>query len=439
MSLKKNAIWNLAGAGLPLLGAAAFIPYCLYALGKEAFGVLTLIWALIGYFSLFDFGTGRALTYELSKLREGQQKEKIQITLKAGLILTFFSGALGTVIILSLAFQLSHNWLNISLQWQTDTFHAFLIAAAGIIPTTLASGQRGALEGLDQFGASNINKIFLGFCMFILPALSIWLHGASLSHIAFYLVISRFLVVVIGVIQLKEYLLTPIKSTLSADSLLKHMRGLISYGLWLTVTGIISPMMVYGDRFFVSAAVGADQLSLYSIPQEGLIRLLIIPIAICGALLPTFTLLTDQEQLNASYKRNHKRLAMIMLAISIASATFAYPVLSLWLSEDFAKQALPIVLIFSLGIWINSIAVMPYILLLSKGKTALTAQFHLFELFVYILTLYFLANKFGLIGAAWAWIIRVTLDLVLLHFAAGRLLKSNPVQSPETDQIQVKI
>jgi O-antigen/teichoic acid export membrane protein len=35
----------------------------------EAFGVLTLIWALIGYFSLFDMGVGRALTYELSKLR----------------------------------------------------------------------------------------------------------------------------------------------------------------------------------------------------------------------------------------------------------------------------------------------------------------------------------------------------------------------------------
>ena len=432
MSLKKNAVWNLAGAGLPLLGAAAFIPYCLYALGKEAFGVLTLIWALIGYFSLFDFGTGRALTYELSKLREGNQKEKIQTTLKAGLILTFFSGALGTLIILGLAFQLSHHWLNISPQWQADTYLAFLIAAAGIIPTTLASGQRGALEGLDQFGASNINKIFLGFCMFILPALSIWLHGASLSHIAFYLVISRFLVVVIGVIQLKEYLLSPLKSALSTDSLLKHMRGLISYGLWLTVTGIISPMMVYGDRFFVSAAVGADQLSLYSIPQEGLIRLLIIPIAICGALLPTFTLLTDQEQLNAAYKRNHRRLALIMLAISIFCAVLAYPVLSLWLSEDFAKQALPIVLIFSLGIWINSIAVMPYILLLSKGKTALTAQFHLFELFVYILTLYFLSNKYGLIGAAWAWVIRVTLDLILLHFAAERVLKPDGAQLVST-------
>lgn len=429
MSLKRNTIWNLVGAGLPLLAAAACIPYCLNQLGKEPFGVLTLIWALIGYFSLFDFGTGRALTYELSKLRHGEQRQKIQITLKAGLILTIFSGALGTLIILSLAFQLSHNWLNISLQWQSDTYLAFLIAAAGIIPTTLASGQRGAMEGLDRFDASNINKIFLGFCMFLLPALSIWLHGPRLSTIALYLVASRFLVVLIGVWQLRDFMLTPLKSPAPTGSILTQMRSLISYGLWLTLTGIISPMMVYGDRFFVSAAVGADQLSLYSIPQEGLIRLLIIPVAICGALLPTFTLITDQKLLGATYQKHRRRLAILMLAICIFSAIIAYPALSLWLSEDFAQQSLPIVLIFALGIWINSLAVMPYILLQSKGKTALTAQFHVIELFFYIFSLYILSNKYGLIGAAWAWVLRVSLDLFLLHFAAARMLKSKDFES----------
>jgi O-antigen/teichoic acid export membrane protein len=423
MSLKRNTIWNLVGAGLPLIAAAASIPYCLNQLGKEAFGVLTLIWALIGYFSLFDFGTGRALTYELSKLRNESSRERMQTTLKAGLLLTLFTGCLGTLIVLGLAFPLSHSWLNISLQFQQDTYIAFLIAATGIIPTTLASGQRGAMEGLDRFDASNLNKVFLGFCMFLLPAISIWLHGTSLSYISLYLIASRFLVVIIGTYQLKDYLFKTDTSSTEKTSLLGHMRSLISYGLWLTLSGIIGPMMVYGDRFFVSAAVGADQLSLYSIPQEGLIRLLIIPVAICGALLPTFTLTTDQGQLSTLYVKNRRKLTLLMLAICIFSALIAYPALSLWLSADFARQALPIVLVFSLGIWINSIAVMPYILLQSKGKTAVTAQFHLIELFVYIFALYFLAGEFGLLGAAWAWVLRVSLDLTLLHFAAARILK----------------
>jgi O-antigen/teichoic acid export membrane protein len=75
---------------------------------------------------------------------------------------------------------------------------------------------------------------------------------------------------------------------------------------------------------------------------------------------------------------------------------------------------------------------MPFILLQSKGKTAITAQFHLVELFVYIFLLYILANKYGLMGAAWAWVIRVSLDLLLLHFAAARILKLTETGPPST-------
>jgi O-antigen/teichoic acid export membrane protein len=98
MSLRNNTLWNLAGSGLPLIAAAALIPFMLQRLGNEAFGVLTLIWALIGYFSLFDMGVGRALTYELSKLRgaaytdSAQQHSEISLTLKAGVQLTLCAG-----------------------------------------------------------------------------------------------------------------------------------------------------------------------------------------------------------------------------------------------------------------------------------------------------------------------------------------------------------
>jgi O-antigen/teichoic acid export membrane protein len=90
MSLRNNTLWNLAGSGLPLI-AAALIPFMLHRLAiitqTEAFGVLTLIWALIGYFSLFDMGVGRALACELSKLRakpaDNDRHNETSFTLKA--------------------------------------------------------------------------------------------------------------------------------------------------------------------------------------------------------------------------------------------------------------------------------------------------------------------------------------------------------------------
>ena len=77
MSLKRNTFWNLAGNGLPFLLGAVTIPYLIRHLGVEAFGILTLIWGLIGYFSLFDFGLGRALTQQVAARLATGMLEKI--------------------------------------------------------------------------------------------------------------------------------------------------------------------------------------------------------------------------------------------------------------------------------------------------------------------------------------------------------------------------
>ena len=419
MNLRRNTLWNLAGSGLPLIAAVLLIPSTLSRLGNEAFGVVTLIWALIGYFSLFDIGVGRALTYELSKLRAANNISEISLTLKAGLILTLVAGLLGAIIMLILAPYLATKWLKISPELQQDAMLSFKIAALGVIPTTITSGFRGALEGLGRFAESNLNKIFLGFCMFVLPALSIYFNGSQLWLITLYLVIARTMILIAATLQLRKYIF------FSTYGVVKdHIKPLINFGVWVTVTGIIGPLMIYGDRFFVSAAIGAALLPLYAIPQEGLQRLLMIPSALCGALLPQLSALNPHDA-KALYIKSYKRVAYSMLGICATAALLAHPILSLWLSVKFADQALPIVLILSAGIWLNSIALVPYTLMHANGNPKITALFHLFELLLYALALWWLANKLGLIGAALAWVGRVLLDLVLLHISANKLLHQN--------------
>lgn len=424
MSLTRNTAWNLAGGFLPLVAAAACIPYVLKQLGNEAFGVLTLIWALIGYFSLFDFGVGRALTYELSKLREANFGNEISATLKTGLLLTAATGLFGGLILVTLAPWLAVEWLRIDIGWQHDAKIAFQIAALGVMFTTITSGLRGAMEGLERFMASNLNKIFLGFCTFALPAFSVYLHGASLTMIAVYLVFARLLSVVWGIFQLRHYFWRG-----KAQAAFPYIKSLLSFGGWITVTSIVGPLMVYGDRFFVSAAVGAGLLPLYAIPQEGLQRLLIIPTALCGALLPHLTALRSTE-LEKAYRKNYRRVAIAMAVVCFLSALIAYPALELWLSREFAQKALPIVLILTIGIWLNSVALVPYTLLHAGGNPRATALFHLVELVVYVFALYWFTRHWGLIGAAVAWVVRVLLDLVLLHGAAEKQLR-NEMPAPE--------
>jgi O-antigen/teichoic acid export membrane protein len=84
MSVKKNTITNLIGIIAPLIAALYSIPQLISSLGDDGFSIILMIWALIGYFSLFDFGVGRSLTYEISS-RMNEPIEVIGSFIKAGL------------------------------------------------------------------------------------------------------------------------------------------------------------------------------------------------------------------------------------------------------------------------------------------------------------------------------------------------------------------
>lgn len=418
MSIKRNTLWNIAGMGLPLLGAALFIPMLLASLGNAAFGVVALIWTLIGYFGLFDMGVGRALTVVVGRQAADPQTGNLSPALWAGLLITTLTGLLGGALVWALAAPLAGDWLEIGPAWRDDAEAAFKIAALGVLPTVVASALRGALEGQGRFAVSNLIRMAFGFLMFGLPALAVVLHGASLTWIALYLVAARLFFCLASFVPLRA----SFSRAISWGQVKQQSRSLLSFGVWLTVTGIVGPLMVYGDRFFVGIATSAEQLPYYAIPQEGLLRLLILPAALSGALLPVYAALAGAA-LQENYRQNRRRIAAVMLAVCAAAVVLATPVLSWWLTPEFAEKAFPIVVLMAAGVWTNSLALLPYTVLHARGQSRITALFHLGELPVYLALLYWLAGAYGLPGAAAAWFLRALLDLALLQLAVHRLFQ----------------
>ena len=77
MKVLRHTIFNLIGLGAPLLVAVGTIPVMIQHLGPARFGLLTLIWAVVTYFGLFDFGLGRALTIELAGVFAKKEHHKV--------------------------------------------------------------------------------------------------------------------------------------------------------------------------------------------------------------------------------------------------------------------------------------------------------------------------------------------------------------------------
>ena len=413
MSLKRNTVWNLAGTGLPLLLGAVTIPYLIRTTGVEAFGVLTLVWALIGYFSLFDFGLGRALTQQVAAARSADLVAELPGLVKTGLWFTAATGVAGGIILAVLANQLALHWLNVSVPLQPSTSQALLIAAIGIPLTTVTTGLRGILEAYEDFKPVNLMRIGLGAANFGLPALSVMLIGTSLAWMVASLVAAR-AVVLLGHMWLVHQRL-PV-GWVSAHFNKANMRGLLSFGVWMTVTNVVGPLMVTADRFIISAVLGASVVAYYTVPFEMLIRVLVLPGALTSALFPrlAFVMTTDAVEARRLYKKCLALTTAALLPICLFIAVGSKWGLTLWLGNDFAEQSWLIVCILAVGVLLNGVAYIPFATIQAAGDARSTALLHVVELIIYLPVLFFGLKMYGLLGAAVAWTTRAGIDLVAL-------------------------
>jgi len=425
MSLKRNTLWNLAGTGLPLLLGAVAIPYLIEQAGVEAFGILTLIWALIGYFSLFDFGLGRALTQQVASSLAANRRRKVPQLVKSGLLFTAATGVLGGLVLAAVSYPLGHSWLKVSLPLQAQTTYSLFIAALGIPLTTVTTGLRGVLEAYEEFKTVNLLRIVLGAANFGLPALSVMFLGPSLVYMVGSLVFARLLIFVAYAIHVRAKLPDGWSRTKAQA---RDIKRLLSFGVWMTVSNIISPLMVTADRFLIAAVLGASAVAYYTVPFEIMVRVLVIPGALTAALFPRLASTLKKEPAIARmlYHRSVRAVAITLAIVCAIIALGSYEGLALWLDEDFASRSWLIVSVLSLGIFLNGIAFVPFAMIQAAGDARTTAMLHICELAVYVPLLIASLHFFGLLGAAVAWVCRVALDLLLLTARVRRSFAMAP-------------
>lgn len=204
---------------------------------------------------------------------------------------------------------------------------------------------------------------------------------------------------------------------------------LFAFGGWVTVSSIVSPILVYLDRFLIGSLLSIAAVAYYSAPYEAVTRLLIIPASLVMTLFPAFSALEgvkDGHRLGTLFARSTKYILLILGPPVLVVALFAREILQLWLGAEFAIRSTLALQILALGVLINSLARTPFALLQGIGRPDLPAKFHLLELPIYVGTAWLLVSNWGIAGAAAAWTLRVTLDALLLFGATLKVYRFSP-------------
>jgi len=418
--LARNVVWNLLGVGAPLLVAIVAIPMLIEGLGIARFGVLTLAWMVVGYFSLFDLGLGRALTKLVAEKLGSGQDDEIPLLIWTAMLLMAVLGVLGAIVVAVLSPWLVSSVLNIPVELQPETLTAFYLLAISIPIVISTTGLRGILEAHQRFGLVNVVRIPLGIFTFLGPV-AVLLFSDSLVPVVAALVVVR-LISWCAYVALCLHVEPSLRR--SARIHRTMIRPLVSFGGWMTVSNIIGPFMVYMDRFFIGAVVSMAAVAYYATPYEVVTKLWIIPGAIMGVLFPAFStaFACDKPRAALLFERAIHYIFTLLFPLIFIIVVLAYEGLDLWLGGEFANNSALVLQLLAVGVFINCLARIPHGLVQSAGRPDLIAKTHFFELPFYLLALWFVLPIYGIEGAAVVWVLRITVDTVVFFLVARSLL-----------------
>jgi O-antigen/teichoic acid export membrane protein len=399
------------------------LPFLLERVGVDKLGVLTLVWTLIGYFSIFDLGLGRALTHRISALRIHADEGLIDGAISFGIGLMLVVGFAGMLLVCGTIYFIGIGWLNVGQDVYEQAYWAIFAASFGIPFATLTSGLKGILEGYESFRNINLLRTILGISNFLFPVISVELFGPNLILIVISLLIARLMVLVAHWKLVTRLLCRPLKFKITKPD--SNSKKLIHFGIWMTLSNIVSPLMAVADRFFISHFNGSASVAYYSVPFDFIFRLLVLPAAITTTLFPVFSKgLNDKtNQVKSTYIKCQLFILCIMFPICLTMALFSHFGLSLWMGVDFADHSYRIASLIAIGVLFNSLGQAPLTLLQADGRVKLTSILHFIEFLVYVPLLIWAITNFGVIGAAFAWLGRVLVDSLFLNIAALRFVR----------------
>ncbi|MDR7420161.1 MAG: oligosaccharide flippase family protein [Armatimonadota bacterium] len=413
-------VFSLAGQVAPGATAVVVLPLLARGFGDERLGVLAIIWAAVGYFSLLDAGLGRALTHVVASRGHGGGEDGLPAIVRAAWVGLGGLGLLAGAAIAWAAPWLATVLLNLPEGLIGEVERTLCLVGAIVPLLTLAVGARAVLEARHRFDLVNAVRVPLGVATYAGPALVLPFTTSLVAAVA--VLVAARLAALLAFLWLA---VREIPQVLAPGGRSGAVLGeFVRASAWMTLANVAGSVLVYVDRVVVGALVPVAALAHYAAPVELLTRFAVVPAALGAVIFPSFSVAHRGHPtlLAGLFARGVGYVFLGLFPPALLAATFAPELLATWFGPRYVEPGTPVVRWCAAGLLINGLALVPFALLQAGGRARLTAIVQAVEVPLYVVTLVWLTRRDGIVGAAVAGTLRIGVDALLLFGASSRLL-----------------
>ena len=415
----KNVVYSISGNIWPIISALLITPIIVSSLGIKEYGIYTFFNTTISFMGLLDLGVATAVGKYLAEYHGRGDIVRIRALLATANSIFLGVGLVGLTIFVIGAFLPS-----IFTIFSGYSSYKIGLIAAGFL--FLIS----SISSTYTLITSSLQRFDIGFKVGVtslivqqLTILILVLNGHSINSIFITLLCITFATLIAQILVTRKLLPnTPYKLGWNKEEAKKsYMFGLVTFA-----NGMASVSLTYLDRLIMPFFLGPSSLTYYSLPGNVAMKIPGISNSFSAVLFPMASSLSGNgeiDRLKTLYIRSFRLITVVAAALTVIIISFARPLLTYWISPDLADHATNVLLVLTATNFLLALIGPLSNFLLGLGKLKLLTVTSIIMAISNTILLIILIPLFGIVGAAWAWLLSLGPAIYMFYFTEKHYLK----------------
>jgi len=408
--ISKNIKYNAVSQVLTFLINFALLPFMVFHVGKEVYGVYILVVTFTGYMGLMDFGVGGTTIKYVAEFAPKGDNKKVNDIISASFSFFMIIGILAAALLFMLSFCFDRIF-KIDVYNMTIARHLFLIAAASSLFIWPGRTFDYALQGFQRYDRFAVNNIIFT----VLTGISAYFIFTNNMGIVCFLAVSS----IFSILKCISAYLIVNKSILKEHIKFPYFhketfKMIFDFSFYLFLSSLATILIFNVDNIIVGAFVTVAAVTLYNAGLNLQQGFRMINALIEGPLFPAYVEMESKGELErqrAILFKGTKYKAFVFIPFVLITIIFAKPFIKCWMGDIFLAGVVPAQILIAFWLF-NSILDIGAGMLTAKGYVKTIFKIVFINAVANLGLSLILVRYFGIIGVA----LGTTIPMVFISF-----------------------
>ena len=421
-TLSKNSLYTVFYNVWYLGSRLVLTPVILSYVTIDEYGLWSYCFVVLSYLSLTAFGFNSTYIRYVADYRSRKENEKLSELISTGLVAMLVLSAALFVVFWYLLPRLL-NWLGIDASLQHTASGLLLGTAAIFVLNSSLAGFQYILEG-EQLIAL-VRKIHLAASVIEIVLIIVFFEAGIGVFALLWAYVARLMITICVCIFFAFRVFPFLKVRLRLCSK-EALRAFTGFGNQMNLLGLLALLINSVDRIFITRILNLEAVGIYEIGRKLPNIGLMLPSAIAGTLMPAASHLEGSAQQDRLKRLYITATRYLMLLSSMPYAfiiLFAAQIIDTWVGPGF-DASIPTMQILALATFLNLFTGIGTACIRGIGKPRSEIQYMSVSALLILLLSIPLIRRYGIQGAAWAYLVGQTTGSLYFLFMANRLFQT---------------